>query len=403
VIDVEKARKIILDNITPLGVEMVTLRAALSRILGENIYAPISIPPFNNSAMDGFAVRSSDTPGTLEIIEDLKAGDVPKRRLGKGQAARIMTGAQIPKGADAVVMVEDTEKIKNQKSKIKNKEFINILKKVTKGENIRKAGEDVKKGELVIPQGSVIRPQELGMLAALGKAKVKVYKKPKVAILATGDELLDVDEKMETGKIRSSNSYTLYGQVIKTGGEPIDLGIVRDNPAEIKKKIKSGLIADMILTSGGVSVGDYDLVKGVLKELGTKMKFWKVAMKPGKPLVFGLIRGKPVFGLPGNPVSSMVAFEQFVKPALYKMVGRNKLESREILATLKEDIEKKPGRKHFLRGYLRASHGGFVVTTTGPQGSGMLNSMLRANALIVLNKEVRKVKAGEKVCVQLLE
>ena len=405
-IKVEEALKIILDSVNVLSNEKVELRVSLDKVLAEDVYAGLDIPPFHNSAMDGYALIASDTEGAssthprrLRVIEDLKAGYVATRPLGSGEAIRIMTGAPFPPGADAVIMVEET-KVEGEEHK---DEFVEILREVKPGENVRQAGEDIRKGEIVIEKGKVIGPAEIGMLASLGMDKVEVIRLPKVAILATGDELIKVNEALVPGKIRSSNSYTLYGQVLCCGGIPVDLGIVRDVREEIRTKIESGPGCDMLLTSGGVSVGDYDLVKDILAELGTEMKFWKVAMKPGKPLAFGLIRGKPVFGLPGNPVSCMVIFEQFVRPAILKMSGRIRLNRPEVLAILKEDIKKKPGRKHFLRAWVELKDGWYWVKTTGPQGSGILRSMSLANGLMIIPEDAGEVKAGEKVRVQLLD
>jgi len=415
-IKVGKALGSVLGSVRVLDSKKVELRASLDKVLAENVYAGSDIPPFPNSAMDGYALIASDTEGVssthprrLRVVEDLKAGYVATRSLDEGEAIRIMTGAPLPQGADAVIMVEDTKKVQSLKLKVASEreghkdEFVEILREVKPGENVRWAGEDLRKGALVIEKGKVIGPAEIGLLASLGMDKVETIRVPKIAILATGDELIEVDKALVPGKIRSSNSYTLYGQVLRCGGIPVDLGIVRDAREEIRTKIESGLGCDMLLTSGGVSVGDYDLVKDVLAELGTEMKFWKVAMKPGKPLAFGLIRGKPVFGLPGNPVSCMIIFEQFVRPAILKMSGRTRLNRPEVLAVLRENIKKKPGRKHFLRAWVELEDGQYRAKTTGPQGSGILRSMSLANGLMIIPEDAGEVKAGEKVRVQLLD
>lgn len=402
-IKVDDALRAILKDIKTLNSEELKLTAALGRVLTEDIYADADIPGFDNSAMDGYAVRSIDTAGVaknspqlLEVIEDLKAGDTPKKALKEHQAIRIMTGAPIPKGADSVIMVEDTEKEKPNKTR--------IFKEVNFGENIRKAGEDIKKNELVIPKGTLLKPSYIGILASLGRAKVRVTRRPRVAILATGDEVVDVQEKLGLGKVRSSNTYTLYSQILKCRGIPKNLGIARDKPKQLEKKIKQGLNCDLILTSGGVSVGDYDLVKDVLAKMGTNIKFWQIAMRPGKPLVFGTIRGIPIFGLPGNPVSSMVSFEVFVRPAILKMLGqKNNDEKKEAKAVLEEDIKKKRGFRYFLRANTRWHQGRYLTRTTGPQGSGILKSMALANSLIILPEDKEFVKKGERVTVIFLD
>ena len=401
VITVDEALDRILSHIKPLGFEKISILEGLRRVIAEDVYANWDIPPLDNSAMDGYAVRwediqssSKDHPIRLKVVEDLPAGFVSKKRLENGQAIRIMTGAPIPKGADTVVQVEDT---------IKEDLFVQILNAVPLGENIRKAGEDVRKGDRVISKGDFIRPSEIGMLASIGRSFISVYQKPLVAILCTGDELADVDEDLDEGKIVSSNSYTLAAQVKDCGAIPILLGIAKDRMEEIEQKLRQGIRADVIISSAGVSVGDYDFVKDALRDLGMEMIFWKVAMKPGRPLAFGTIGEKPVFGLPGNPVSSMVSFEQFVRPSLLKMMGHRQIFRPVVEAVLKEDIQKKPGRRHFIRASVSFEKGSYSVTTTGDQGSGILRSMVRANGLIIIPEDQEFVRAGEKVKVQLLD
>ena len=400
-ISVEAALEKILSHIQPLGFEKVSLLEAQGRVIAEDIYASRDIPPLDNSAMDGYAVRSEDIQQAssghsvrLEIIEDLPAGSVSRKTVGKGEAIRIMTGAPIPRGADTVVQVEDTAK---------EDRYTQIFRAVPSGENIRRAGEDVGKGDRVISKGDFIRPAEVGMLASVGRSFVSVYQRPLVAILCTGEELVDVDGELEEGKIVSSNSYTLAAQVKDAGAIPLQLGIARDRKEDIEQKLRQGIRADVLISSAGISVGDYDLVKDVLKDLGMEMVFWKVAMKPGKPLAFGTIGGKPAFGLPGNPVSSMVSFEQFVRPSLLKMMGYQQLFRPTIEAILKEDIRKEPGRRHYMRAVVSFERERYFVTTTGAQGSGMLISMVKANGLVIIPENQEKVRAGEKVLVQLLD
>ena len=400
-ISVEEALNRILARIQVLGLEKVDIIGSFGRVIGQDILAPRDLPPLDNSAMDGYAVRSADIKGAsrespifLKVIEELPAGTLPRRSVTKGEAVRIMTGAPIPKGADTVVMVENTEKAG---------EGVRVFQGVSSGENIRRAGEDVKKGDQVISKGSLIRAAEVGMLASVGRAFVYVHQRPVVAILCTGEELVDVDEGIADHKIISSNSYTLSAQVMECGAIPLQLGIAKDDPAEIEERLRQGLRTDVILSSAGVSVGDYDLVKDVLTGIGFQMEFWRVAMRPGQPLVFGTIGGKPIFGLPGNPVSSMICFEQFVRPSLLKMTGHKNLFRPVVEAVLKEEIRKKPGNRHFMRARVSLEGDRYVVTTTGPQGSGILSSMVEANGLVIVPEEKTEIKAGERIRVQILD
>lgn len=401
-IKIEEALKIILDSIDSLPSEDINLSDALSRVLTEDIYSDSDIPMMDNSAMDGYAVKARDAQGAsktnpkiLEVIEDLKAGYLASKRVKGNQAVRIMTGAVIPEGADSVVIVENTEK--DGKNKVK------VFKEIKQGANIRRKGEDIKRGELVISTNTPLSSAHIGLLASLGKSKIKVVRRPKVAVLATGDEVIDVDEKLTPGKLRSSNTYTLYSQILKCGGIPKNLGIAGDEPGKLEAKLKEGLDCDLILTSGGVSVGDYDLVKFILAKMGTDIKFWKVAMKPGKPIVFGKLKQKPIFGLPGNPVSSMISFEVFVRPTILKMLGQNTDNRKEVDAVLEESINKKVGQRYFLRAQTRWEEGVYLTHTTGPQGSGILKSMALANSLIILPEEEEYIGKGTRVLVRFLD
>jgi molybdopterin molybdotransferase len=396
-----EAQKIVLDAASMLGLEKISILEALGRVLGEDVVAERDNPPWNNSAMDGFAVRWEDIkqeqaiqkPVTLSVIEDVPAGTMPSKAVGCGQAIRIMTGAPIPRGADTVLKVEDTEHTSDS---------VRVFKPESKGANIRPQGEDVKKGECIIAKGTRIRPSEAGMLAILAKPFVFVHQRPRVAILSTGDELADLDERFSEEKIINSNSYGIAAAVQEAGGIPFLLGIARDTPMALKEKISQGLNADVLVLSGGVSMGDYDFTKAVFRELGAEMNFWKLAIRPGQPLAFGKIQGKLAFGLPGNPVSSMVTFEQLVRPALLKMSGCRSYGRPVVQAVFQERFSKRTDRRHFLRGILTMEEGVFKVRTTGDQGSGILTSMVRANCLIDVPVEVEKLNPGDEVSVQLL-
>jgi molybdopterin molybdotransferase len=400
-IRVEEALTHILNSISPLDLEKTDILNALGRVIGEDIYSGRNIPPKDNSAMDGYALKSDDTkgatseaPAIVETIEDIPAGHLPQKTVGPGQAARIMTGAYVPKGADTVVKVEDTDRDGNR---------VRIFVESPRGDNIRYSGEDVKEGDLVISKGKITGPAEVGMLASLGRSFIKVYQKPLVAIIATGDEIADIDEETSEGKIISSNSYSLNAQVRECGAVALQTGIAKDREESLMAAFRSALRADVIISSGGVSVGDYDFVKDVMAQMGTNIEFWQVAQRPGKPLAFGTMEGKLVFGLPGNPVSSMITFEEYVRPALLKMMGRKEIFRRTIKATLTEDIKKKSGLKHFIRARVNKEGEIFTVATTGEQGSGILKSMVLANGIIVLPEDMTSVKKGEEVAVQLID
>jgi molybdopterin molybdotransferase len=400
-IRVEEALKYILDAVSPLGLERVNILDALGRVIGEDVYAGRAIPPKDNSAMDGYALRAGDTrgaseeaPAILEVVEEIPAGSIPEKRIGPGQAARIMTGAPVPEGADAVVRMEDSRKENSR---------VAILVGAKAGQDIRLAGEDVQPGEKVISRGEVIRPAEVGMLASLGRSIISVHQRPIIAVVATGDELTEIDDPPSPWKIVSSNSYSLAALVLECGAVPLQIGIAKDQREDLIAKFRAAMRADLIVSSGGVSVGDYDLVKEVMKKEGNRMQFWRIAMKPGRPLAFGAMGEVPIVGLPGNPVSSMVSFEQFIRPAILKMMGHANLFRRTIRARLGEDINKKSGIRHFIRARIRREEDDYAVVTTGDQGSGILKSMVRANGLIILTEEATKIRAGETVTVQLLD
>lgn len=397
----QDAQKVVLDATPILGLEKIPLVEALGRVLGEDIVAERDNPPWDNSAMDGFAVRWDDIKQdqaiakavTLVVIEDVPAGKMPTKAVGPGQAIRIMTGAPIPRGADTVLKVEDTEHTPDS---------VRVFKPEARGANIRPQGEDVKKGACIIAKGTQIRPGEAGMLAILAKSFVFVHQRPRVAILSTGDELADLDERFSEEKIINSNSYGIAAAVQEAGGIPFLLGIAKDTPDALKEKISHGLNADILVLSGGVSMGDYDFTKAVFRDLGAEMNFWKLAIRPGQPLAFGKIQGKLAFGLPGNPVSSMVTFEQLVRPAMLKMCGHRSYSRPVVHAVFQETFSKRTDRRHFLRGVLTREEGVFKVRTTGDQGSGILTSMVKANCLIDIPVETERLKPGDLVTVQLL-
>ncbi len=400
-ITVEQALETILAQIRVLGTERVAILASRGRVLAEDIVSGLDVPPLDNSSMDGYAVRASDVAGaaserpvTLKVIGDLPAGYLATEPLLPGQALRIMTGAPVPEGADTVIMQENTS---SQGS------TVTILQGEKAGTNIRRSGEDIKKGALLFPSGTLVRPAHIGIMASIKRAMVSVYQRPRVAILSTGDELVDIDGELGPGKIVTSNSYSLMSLVAEAGGIPIMLGIAKDTKDALRERLIEGLHADIIISSGGVSVGDYDFVKDVLQELGADMKFWKVLMRPGQPLAFGVIDGRPAFGLPGNPVSAMVSFEQFVRPAMRKMSGHKKLFRLLTEAVALEDVQARPGRKLFVRCRLTRIDGVWKATTTGEQGSGILMSMAEASGLMAVPENVEKIKAGDRVQVQVLD
>ena len=412
-ISVEEALAEILSHVEPLAPERVPILDALGRVLLEEVISEIDIPPFDNSAMDGYAVRAADvaearpgSPVRLAVTGSVAAGSVAGEDLNPGTAIRIMTGAPMPWGADAVVPYEDTsdfDRPKEERLAVPAKQ-IEVREAIQQGDHVRPAGEDIGQGEQVMAPGRVIRPQEIGVLASLGHETVLVHRRPKVAILATGDELLEVHEPLAPGKIRNSNEYTNAALVTRTGGIPIRLGIARDTKADLAAKIRHGLAqgADLFLTSGGVSVGDYDVVKDVLDAEG-QMQFWQVCMKPGKPLAFGLLRGGvPLVGLPGNPVSAMVSFEQFVRPAILKMLGHKELDKPVVRAVVDEPLTNS-GRRGFLRVVVTRQAGVYHARTTGEQGSGVLTSMAKANGLAIVPEGMRHVEAGSEVVVQMLD
>lgn len=396
----ENALEIILSNISVKDqFELVDLFNCHGRTLYKDVVSEYNVPPLDNSAMDGYAVLTSDiasaeksSPVLLKIIDEVQAGcEFKGGKLQSGTAIRIMTGAPIPEGADSVIPFEETEESEN---------IVKIFKKTSLSENIRFAGEDIQKGSTVLKAGTRIDSAEIGLLSSMNLNKAEVYIKPKVGIISTGDELAEPGS-INSGKIINSNAYVLYSEVRKYGGNPVYGGIVKDNYEDVKNIFLKMMDNDIIISSGGVSMGKYDFIPDVLKELGIDIKIEKVLMKPGKPIVFGTIGEKIFFGLPGNPVSVMVSFMQFVRPVILKMSGSSRLNKPLIKARTTEDIIKKKGRKHFIRGVFQIENGNFFVSTTGPQGSGILSSMSSANCLVVIPEEIELIKTGEYVDIQL--
>ncbi len=400
-ISFHEARNKMLEGIKPLPSEKCSLDNLLGRILAQDSTASFDIPPRDNSAMDGFAVIAADVAGaseqspvTLQVIEDVPAGKVATKSLKPGQAIRIMTGAQIPEGADAVVPVELTEG-KLQKEKCK------ILQVVKQGANVRRQGEDVTSGQLLIAKGTRLRPQEVGLIASLGLMEVIVYKQPVIGIISSGNEVAAPGQPLKPGQIYDANRFSVAGQVKEAGAVVNDYGIVPDDLEAIKNILnKAGQECDVIITSGGVSVGDYDLMKQALSSIG-QMNFWQVKQKPGKPLAFGHINGQPVIGLPGNPVSSMVVCDQYVRPLLLRMQEATNIFREQVTAYSDQEIRKQAGRTEFLRTRVQFIDGAYHAVLTGPQGSGILTSMVQADGLMILPEECGGVKPGDMVNVEL--
>jgi molybdopterin molybdotransferase len=414
VISVDQALEKVLGHVAVLEAEERPILDCLGQVLAEDVFSAINIPPLDNSAMDGYAVRAADTRGAshkspriLRVIDTVAAGAVSQSEVGPGTAIRIMTGAPIPEGADGVVRFEDTDESEHQGIPTE----IGVLIEVEPGDEIRRAGEDIAAGSLVLSQGTALRASEVGVLASLGCGKVKVVRRPVVAILATGDEIMDITQPLSGGKIYNSNSYSLAALVQHYGAVPRILGIALDNEDSLMGKLRLKLNADIVITSGGVSLGDYDVVREVLEKEG-KIVFWRVREKPGKPLVFGLLKGRskggkvkniPFFGLAGNPVSAMVNFELFVRPAILKMMGRKNLIKPTVQAVVEDAIENTDGRRVFTRVMVAKRGGGYFARLTGPQGSGILTSMALANGLAIVPEDKPGVKPGDVVEVMMLD
>ncbi|MBK5094361.1 MAG: molybdopterin molybdotransferase MoeA [Deltaproteobacteria bacterium] len=391
----EEARELILEQISPLGKERIPLSKAGGRVLAEDVVAPWDMPHADNSAMDGYAVRSEDCvePSVLKVVGYHPAGGAVNVRVEKGCAVRIMTGAPLPEGGDAVVPLEETEE---------SDSWVRIRVSVKAGAHVRYRGEDVRSNDRVLSAGTVLRPPEISMLASVGKVLLSVYRRPLVAVLSTGDELVEPGEPHTPGAIINSNTFSLAAALAEGGAEPVNLGIARDDLSSLREKLAEGFSADALITTAGVSMGDRDLVREALAEFSVREIFWKVAMRPGSPTAFGVRDGKPVFSLPGNPVSSLVTFEVFVRPALRKMMGQAEFLKPLVKATLKETVKKKEGRVQFLRVKIDLEEGKYVIRSAGDQKTGILKTMVHADGIALLPSDRTTFQAGDQVDVCLL-
>jgi len=399
-ISVREALDVVLGDVPRLGTEQVPLLQASGRVLAESVSATRDVPPFHNSAMDGYAVRAADvtsatpsTPVALRVLEVIGAGALPRCTVTAGTATKIMTGSLMPDGADAVVRVEDTEERDAQ---------VRIRVGVTVGTNMRHPGEDMRAGEMVLTAGRMLRAADIGLVASLGLAVVRVYRRPEVAILSTGDELVELGQPLGPGQIVNSNAYTLAAAVAETGGVPRLLGIVRDTPEETQHAFRDAFTSDVVLSTGGVSMGTFDLVRQTLTGLGVQERFWKVAQKPGKPLTFGVRDGVPVFGLPGNPVSSLVCFYLYVRPALRAMQGLERLHLPVVGAVADDTVRAAEGLTEFVRCTLDGEPGAYRARVTGSQSSGVLRSLSLGQGLIIAPPDVTIIERGSSVRVIVL-
>ena len=398
-LSVEEALDRVLSRVTSVATERVDLLSALDRVLAEPVLAAGDIPPWPNSSMDGYALRAQDAreaspehPALLTLAGTIPAGSVAPRPIAPGEAFRIFTGAPLPDGADSVIPQEEVEA---------DGPGVRIRRPVRPGEYVRPRGEDMRAGEIVLHPSHLVGPAELGVLATLGYPQVRVFRRPRVAILSTGNELVDLGGPVGPGKIPNSNTYSLMAHVILAGGEPINLGVASDSLPEIEERLRWGLSADLLISSAGVSVGEFDFVREALTRLGAELHLWQVAMRPGKPITFGSLGPRPLFGLPGNPVSAMVTFELFVRPAIRKMAGHRKLHRPTIRARALAPIPNPGHRRGYLRVTLTPSDGGYGARLTGDQGSSILRSMVMADGLAVIPPDTTILEGSEVTVVRL--
>lgn len=410
-ISVSEALQRLVSSFSSVDIEEVPLLQAAGRILSKEIKSDINLPLFTNSSMDGFAVRAEDVEGAREdqpviltVVEDIPAGRRPTRKLGINQTARIMTGAPLPEGANAVVPVEETDQY-NSGSRTESLLLpaeIEVRRSVSEGDYIRWVGEDVTSGEVVLQPNSRLRPQDLGLLAMLGISKISVFRRPRIVILSTGDELIPVEESLQPGKIHDSNAYTLSALISRDGGTPEYLGIVPDQEQAVRDGLETAVKhnADLILSSAGVSVGAFDFIRSIIQSDG-ELEFWRVNIRPGKPIAFGKFQGVPFIGLPGNPVSAFVGYEVFVRPSILRLSGvENPIRSR-IKTKIGEDI-RSDGRESYLRAVVHSQNGEWIARLTGHQGSGNLLSLVQANALLIIPSGVKSLPSGTEVEAWLL-
>jgi len=398
-ITVDTAIKIVTDNTEILPSKTVHFEESLGFCLAQDVHSDIDMPPFNRSAMDGYAVIAEDTakvPVELTVIENIAAGSVPKKKILRGQASKIMTGAAVPDGADAVIKFEETEALQSA-SRVK------ILKSVSRGSNISKQGEDMRVGQVVLSKNMLVRPQEIGILATVGKSFVEIFSTPTVGIISTGNELVDVASKPSIAQIRNSNSYSLAAQARNLNAEVEIIGIVKDTKDDISSAIRRGLQKDILILSGGVSMGEYDLVGDVMKDLGIHIYFEKVALRPGKPVIFGRKDKTLIFALPGNPVASFVTFELFVYPAIRKMMGLTDIHRTTVRATLETEIIVKRRRREYRPAFIRLQNNSWIVSPVEWHGSADLLATTRANCLMVVREDVERFIAGQLIDVILLD
>lgn len=410
-VSVDEALERVLAAVAPTPPVDIPILEAEGMVAAEDVVAYDNIPPFRNSAMDGYAVRAAETIGAtpnsnvhLRLIGAIAAGQPTQIEVGPGTAVRVMTGAVMPEGADAVVRFEETDETAYGPNRVmrESRETIGITRAAKPWDNVRPAGEDIAAGSIAITRGRVIRPPEIGMLASLNRSSVSVHRRPKVAILSTGDEVIDIGPELLPGQIRNSNTYTLAAMTRRWGGEPIVLGVARDTLADLTGKLSAARDADLIVTSGGVSLGDYDVVKDVLQAEG-EIAIWQVRMKPGKPLAFGRVGTTPLLGLPGNPVAAAVSYEQFGRPAIKRLLGRSDLHAPVVTATLLERLDNRGQRRHYVRALVEGSGDAMTVRTAGDQGAGVLASLVRANGLLILPERLEVAEPGMRLAVQMVD
>ena len=408
-IGVDEALQSILAAFLPLPAVEVPIGDALGFVLAADVVAAAHVPPFANSAMDGFALRAEDTrdasparPVRLAVVAEASPGRVVSARVGPMTAIRIMTGSPLPQGADAVVRFEETDEADDSTARSTSRASVSVYRPVVTGAHVRPAGEDMRAGDIILQHGTRLRSAEIGVLAALNQATVAVYRRPIVALLATGDELVEPGQPLAPGQIPNSNAPMIAAMIKACGGDPLLLGVARDHEADLRAKLRVVSEVDLFITTGGVSVGDYDLVKHVLRDEGW-IDFWQVRIKPGKPLAFGHLHGAPFLGLPGNPVAAAIAFEQFAAPAIRVMLGRRDIMRPTVRARLTTRVENSGNRRQFVRVRVELAGDGYVASPVEPRGAGVLSSLARANGLLVVPEEVSVAEPGDSFDVQMLD